>query len=215
MHLESAIACGVSHRAFVAAASENKIVFANGVHPNRVMLGFGVDAMGGEGTPTIDGGEAFAALRVAAGIKPYCLLNATGKSSPKLWASALYMGYLLNCNTDAGAPLMRKYLPTIIRMNEAGWQPITRARSSNENIGIERWGDASGKPIYFSVMNLSKNQVNPEISIDIHALGCKTPLHATDDISGEAVPSRENDGMLTVSLLLSAESSRVLRLSRD
>lgn len=193
----------------------NKIVFANGVHPNRVMLGFDVDAMGGEGTPTIDGGEAFAALRVAAGIKPYCLLNATGKNAPKLWASALYMGYLLNCNTDAGAPLMRKYLPMMIRMNEAGWQPITLARSNDQNIGIERWGDGSEKSTYFSVMNLSKNQVNPEISIDIHALGCKTPLHVSDDITGEVLSSRENDGTLTISLLLGAESSRVLRLSRD
>jgi hypothetical protein len=209
-----------SHAEYLAELSSrlhrmNKIVFANGVHADRVMLGFYVDAMGGEGTPTIDTGEAFAALRVAAGIKPYCLLNATGKSSPKLWASALYMGYLLNCNTAAGAPLMRKYLPTIIRMNEAGWQPVTNARANDENIGVERWGGASEKAIYFSVMNLSKNQVNPEISIDIHALGCKTLPHVTDDISGEAIASRENDGTLTLSLPVAAESTRVLRLSSD
>ncbi len=190
----------------------NKIVFANGVHPNRVMLGFGVDAMGGEGTPTIDGGEAFAALRVAAGIKPYCLLNATGKSSPKLWASALYMGYLLNCNTDAGAPMMRKYLPTIIRMNQVSWQPVTHARSTDENVGIERWGGESEKPLYFSVMNLSKDAANPEVRVDARALKLDQTPTAVDAISGETITGRADNGVLKLQIPLEGEATRVLQI---
>jgi hypothetical protein len=192
---------------------QNKIVIANGIHPDRVMLGFALDVMGEEGTRTADAGEAFAALRVAAGPKPYCLLNATGKNSPKLWASSLYMGLLLNCNTDHGAPLMRKFLPTIIRMNDAGWQPIANARSDNENIGIERWGGGSEKAVYFSVMNLSRTPITSEISIDSKGIGLTKSPRVVDDVSGESIDVHEEDGMLKVQLPLEGESSRVLRVS--
>jgi hypothetical protein len=192
---------------------QNKIVLANGVHPDRVMLGFALDVMGEEGTRTVDAGEAFAALRVAAGPKPYCLLNATGKNSPKLWASCLYMGYLLNCNTEAGAPLMRKYLPTIIRMSEAGWQPVTHARWRDENIGIERWGGGSEKPLYFSLMNLADRSTTAEISIDTKALCLPRAAKVTDDVSGESITAPMDDGMLKLSLRVEAESSRVLRVA--
>ena len=62
-----------------------KILFANGVHPDRVMLGFDADAMGCEGTPVYTLGESFYAPHVAADTKPYCYLNASGKSTPRRW----------------------------------------------------------------------------------------------------------------------------------
>ncbi|HTL27561.1 MAG TPA: hypothetical protein VL282_00005, partial [Tepidisphaeraceae bacterium] len=189
---------------------------ANGVHPDRVMLGFACDVLGEEGTKTIDAGEDFAALRVAAGPKPFCQLNANGRSSPKMWASALYMGMLLNCNTESGAPLMRKYLPTIIRMNEAGWQPITHARSSDPNIGIERWGTGeSEKSLLFSVMNLAKAQATADISIDAKALSLKTPVHIKDDISGESLTAHEDNGKVKITLPLAGESTAAIRVSMD
>ena len=64
------------------------------------MLGFACDVMGGEGAPSYSAGEGFYALRVAAGLKPYCLLNAAHRVSPRLWNSCLYMGYLMGCNAE-------------------------------------------------------------------------------------------------------------------
>jgi hypothetical protein len=191
---------------------QNKIVFANGVHPDRVMLGFALDVMGEEGTRTVDAGEAFAALRVAAGPKPYCLLNATGKNSPKLWAGPLYLGYLLNCNTDAGAPLMRKYLPAIIRMNEAGWQPVTHARSNDPNIGIERWGGGSETSTYFSLMNLGKEKTTTEITIDLNSLGIAAEKRVTNDITGQPIIARQDGGTLKLQVQLAPESACALRI---
>jgi hypothetical protein len=123
------------------------------------------------------------------------------------------MGLLLNCNTDKGVPLMRKYLPTIIRMNEAGWQPVTLARANDDNIGIERWGGSSEKAAYFSVMNLSRTPITSEISIDIKGIGLTRSPRVVDDVSGESIDAHEDDGMLKLQLSLEAESSRVLRVS--
>src|SRR6266542_837459 len=55
--------------------ARNKIVFANGVHANRVMLGFAVDVLGMEGLPSYKNRATFYATRVAADTKPYCALN--------------------------------------------------------------------------------------------------------------------------------------------
>ena len=42
---------------------------------------------------------------------------------------------------DRDRPLFRKYLPLCKRIAEAGWEPITRARSSDDHVHVERFGD--------------------------------------------------------------------------
>ena len=43
------------------------------------------------------------------------------------------MGYLLNCNTEQGAPLMRKYIPTIIKINDAQYIELFPGLKSDED----------------------------------------------------------------------------------
>jgi hypothetical protein len=184
-----------------------KIFIANGVHSDRVMLGFDCDVMGGEGGSNYEAGEAFYALRFAAGPKPYCLLNAAHHVSPKLWNSCLYMGYLMGCNTAAGEKDELKYLPMIIELNKAGWQPVTYARASEKEIGIERWGE--GKTVYFSIMNRSTRSRVADIAVDLKSLGLEKRRIA-DAFSHSDVEIK--DGKIKIQL--DAEASAVIKIEK-
>jgi hypothetical protein len=191
--------------------AQGKFFFANGIHPDRVMLGFACDAMGEEGAPAYTSGESFYALRVAAGIKPYCLLNAAHKTTARLWNSCLYMGYLMGCNTEKGWQDEEKYLPVIIKLNEAGWQPVTCARANSAAVGIERWGgqDASG-PLFFSVMNRSEKAVEAELNVDLRALHRATRQKVTMLPGNVSVDAERRSEELLLRLKLAPEQAAAL-----
>ena len=90
---------------------QNRIVIANGVHPDRVMLGFAVDVMGEEGTRTLDAGEAFAAVRV-----PRAEAILPAERNRKEFAEAVGLvslhGAAAELQYGVWRSLMRKYLPT-------------------------------------------------------------------------------------------------------
>lgn len=193
--------------------AQGKVFIANGVHPDRVMLGFACDVMGEEGTPNYTAGEGFYALRVAAGLKPYCLLNAAHKVSPRLWNSCLYLGYLMGCNAEKGLTDEAQYLPVIIKLNEAGWQPVTYARAAGPAVGLERWGGQEPKaPLFFTVMNRSTEPAEAEVTVDLAA------LHRRGDARVTALPSEipltvERKGQhLVLRLKLAAEQATALQI---
>jgi hypothetical protein len=191
--------------------AQGKFFFANGIHLDRVMLGFACDVMGEEGTPVYTAGEGFYALRVAAGIKPYCLLNASHKTTSRLWNSCLYLGYLMGCNTEKGWRDEQTYLPVIIKMNEAGWQPVTCARGNPAAVGIERWGgQEANDPLFFSVMNRSEKAVEAELNLDLRALRRATSQKVTMLPGNVSVDAERTDDGLLVRLKLPPEQAAAL-----
>ncbi len=50
-------------------------------------------------------------------------------------------------------PLFRRYVPLCKRVAEAGWEPITQARSSDEHVYVERFGAADRGSRYLTVFN--------------------------------------------------------------
>jgi hypothetical protein len=187
--------------------AQGKIFTANGVHPDRAMLGFGCDVMGSEGAPVYDAGENFYVSRVAAGIKPYCYLNATHKVSPRLWNSVLYMGYLMGANSKQGLADEKKYLPMIIKLNEAGWQPVTYARAEPKVVGVERWGQLN-----FTAMNRSKENVDAEFAVDLKSLELKGAVTVKELVSGKKLASEIKEDRLVISVPLKAEETIAIEL---
>ncbi len=179
--------------------AQNRILFANGTHANRVMLGFYVDVLGEEGLPDFTK-PGFYAKRVAAFDKPFCALNGRDNTNPRVWNSCLYLGLFIGARNKQGEQLERKYLPIIIRMNEAGWRPVPHARSDSNDVVLERWGDGNGKPLFLSVLNRSKGKVATKLSIDRKQVGLKKPvLH--DLLSGKAIPANpDQNGSFPVRL---------------
>jgi len=54
---------------------------------------------------------------------------------------------------EAARPLYRRFIPVITQVSEAGWQPLTYARSPSSGVMVERFGDLrQGGRVYFTVM---------------------------------------------------------------
>ncbi len=51
--------------------------------------------------------------------------------------------------------LFKKYLPVIRKVAEAGWEPITLARSSNPKVWVERFGGERKAPAFLTIFNTS------------------------------------------------------------
>lgn len=66
--------------------------------------------------------------------------------------------------------LFRKYMPTIIAMAQAGWEPITHATCATPGVTVERFGP-SGQALFLSVRNDMDEPVEARVDADLKALG--------------------------------------------
>ncbi|MDB6025185.1 MAG: hypothetical protein JWM68_1408 [Verrucomicrobiales bacterium] len=189
---------------------QNKIVFANGVHPNRVMLGFYVDVLGEEGLPDFTK-SGFYSKRVAAYNKPFCALNGRDSTKPRVWNSCLFLGIFAGARSKEGQKLERKFLPIIIRLNEAGWQPITLARSDSSALGIERWGDGHGKPVLFSFLNRSQQKLVTTVRVNADKLFMSDSVFR-NLLSGKKIPSQGQGDAMTITIELEPETSTAIEM---
>jgi hypothetical protein len=92
--------------------------------------------------------------------------------------------------------LFQRYVPLCKRVAEAGWEPITQARTDNDHVYIERFGGQ-----YWTVFNDSLRRQTVTIALD-----GKTPASGRELVSGRPVEWR--DGKTT--LLLDAEDVAVM-----
>ena len=83
---------------------------------------------------------------------------------------------------DRDRPLFKKYVPLCKLVAEAGWEPITRARSSDERVHVERFGPIDKGPLYFTVFNDGATPRTATITLDDPAPGL-----ARDLVSGRPV----------------------------
>lgn len=80
-------------------------------------------------------------------------------------------------------PLFKKYLPVIKTVAQAGWQPVTHARSSNPAILVERFGPDSTGTHYFTIFNDSEQGQQGAISIENTALNVRSNPQGIDLLS--------------------------------
>jgi hypothetical protein len=124
--------------------------------------------------------------------KPYCFLMNTDfeKFSPELvekymkrsLAYGMFPGFF-SANASEGhyftrpelynrdRPLFKKYVPLCKRVAEAGWEPVTLARSSDERVYVERFGGEKrnqppSPPYYLTVFNDSPERRNVTITFE-------------------------------------------------
>jgi cephalosporin-C deacetylase-like acetyl esterase len=94
--------------------------------------------------------------------------------------------------------LFKKYVRLCKLVAEAGWEPVARARSSNKDVHIERFGDQ-----YLTIFNDSGQQQEVTITTEIDLKGPTPEL-----VTGRSLDWREKKAMIT----LAAEDVAVLRL---
>jgi hypothetical protein len=99
---------------------------------------------------------------------------------------------------DRDRPLFAKYVPLIKLVAEAGWEPITLARSSDEHVYVERFGER-----HFTVLNDSQEVRRVTVTFDGPA-----PSDARELLSARELTWDGN----RVSLTLGPEGVGVLEL---
>jgi hypothetical protein len=87
--------------------------------------------------------------------------------------------------------LFKKYIPVIQRLAAAGWQPVTHARSDNDNILVERFGpDATGS-VYFTLLNDTDQPQTGTLRADAPALNLPPSPEARDLLTGESQAAKD------------------------
>jgi len=86
-------------------------------------------------------------------------------------------------------PLFKKYVPLCKLVAEAGWEPITRARSSDPKVYVERFGER-----YLTVFNDSPDPRTATIALE----GGRPPAGVRELLSGKAVECREGKAAITL-----------------
>lgn len=102
-------------------------------------------------------------------------------------------------------PLFKKYVPICKVVAEAGWEPITRATSSDERVHVERFGRVEKGPLYLTVFNDSNAPRTAAISLE-----CPAPESSKDLVSGRTVRREDR----SIRLTLPGEDVAVIELRR-
>jgi hypothetical protein len=151
--------------------------------------------------------------------KPYCFLmnsefekfpyELTEKYMKRSLAYGMFPGFFSH-NASEGhyfsrpelyerdRPLFKKYIPLCKLVAQAGWEPITLARSSDERVYLERFGDK-----YLTVLNDSPEERTVTIAFE-----GPSPSAGHELISGKTVTWTDGKAALT----LSGEDVAVLEL---
>ena len=104
---------------------------------------------------------------------------------------------------DRDRPLFSKYVPLCKLVAEAGWEPITLARSGDEHVHIERFGDRGTR--YLTVFNDSPEHRSTTITLSL-----KTAETSRELVRGQNVTWA--NGKTTIGL--DGEDVAVLEASR-
>jgi len=99
---------------------------------------------------------------------------------------------------DHDRELFKKYVPLCRLVAEAGWEPVTGARSENEGVHVERYGER-----YLTVFNDTDRPQNADITIDAGTTG-----PASDLVTGHTVNFQNGKATIT----LGPEDVAVVRL---
>ncbi|MGA2750230.1 MAG: hypothetical protein ABSG59_15760 [Verrucomicrobiota bacterium] len=203
----------------------NKLMMANATPSSLCWLAPNLDVMGtetdwnpgGQWRPMSD--EELLYCRAICRGKPYCFLMNTDftklsherveKYMERCLAYGMFPGFF---SADAATghyfeqpelferdrPLFKKYVPLCKLVAEAGWEPVTRARTSEETIHLERFGEN-----YLTVFNDSAEPHEATITVD------DTPSEASRDlVSGMAVKWQNK----SAAIMLEGESVAVIQL---
>ncbi len=196
---------------------QGKLLFANAVLWNFAFPAHLLDVLGTEvnwlpgGEFRPDGDAIMNYRRALCYRKPYCLLMNTNyekfnrqlveKYFKRCLFYAIFPGFF---DEEAASKdpywtspkrwyerdrdLFKKYLPLIISIAQAGWEPITYAVADKEKIYLERYGRAEEKNLHFTIFNDSGEKEGFRLTIDLIALGIKGKVQVRELLTQKEIP---------------------------
>lgn len=212
-----------------------KLMFANGVPYRFAFLAPWLDVLGTE-TDWLRGGKYRPALEVTmnfwrtlSGAKPYLLLMNTDYNAltpdlvERYFQRALFYGMFPGMFSHNASEnpywqnpawynrdrhLFKQYQPLIKRIAEAGWQPVTGARSDHAAVFVERFGPDAGGSVYLTLLNDTDSEQTGTVTLDPSVLNpAKYPV--AQELIAES-PVRLADGRFSIAL--PPQTARLIRL---
>jgi len=160
--------------------ARGKIQFVNGgagMGPAQTWHMLPFDCIGVEWPPVVGGERKLRFLRTLAARKPVCflILQTAGDTASTYDTYAGKLGVYgifppprirnFGGTSAVGDELAARYARVLQKLYSAGWQPVTHARSSNDDLLVERYGPVDGR-VYFAVFNPTLSDVGADLTID-------------------------------------------------
>jgi len=127
----------------------------------------------------------------------------------------IYPGFGDGSNYESYRSLYQQYMPVLNTLDDAAWQPITAARSSNADIYVERFGPDDNDVIYLVARAVSK-RASTDITVYSDDLGwpANPDVTVTELLYGGSVStSYDGDGNLVISTgTITRKDNRVYKL---
>ncbi len=213
-----------------------KLLFANSVPHRFSFLCAWLDVMGtetnwvrdGQWRPSTDADLSF--KRTMCYQKPYLLLMNT-RFDPftpdlveKYFQRSLFYGifpsmFSHNASEDQywrnptwynrDRHLFKRYIPIVKRVAEAGWEPLTHARSSNAKVYVERFGPDRAGNVYLTVLNDSAETEKATITVQLEPLGLKEVGDVRELVADEDPAFEQSAGTITFDVELAPDQVRV------
>lgn len=218
-----------------------KLLFANAVLWNFAFPAHLLDVLGTEvnwlpgGEYRPDGDAIMNYRRALCYRKPYCLLMNTNyekfnrqfveKYFKRCLFYAIFPGFFDEEAAskdpywtspkrwyDRDRDLFKKYLPLIISLAQAGWEPLTYASSDKKNIYVERYGRVSDGNLHFTIFNDSEKRENFILTIELTPLGLKGDIRAKELLGGKDIPVTYEKGKALLKIELEPEDVWLLQI---
>lgn len=199
-----------------------KLLFANGVHPDRRFHFFALDILG------VEGHGALEQKRVMAYQKPFLLLIYNIHDKPAemeryYHLCTLYGIYPSFANMRvyetpemyaSVAAINERFVPALQTITAAGWRPIPHARCTQADVWLERWGPDDRGRVYLTVYNAAQKAQPARLTIDTEPLRLTDRVKAVEDLlSGDHWNTSTDNNTAVLDVPMPPEQCRVLQLS--
>lgn len=117
---------------------------------------------------------------------------------------------------ESQRPLYKKYMPPLKAAAEAGWEPVTHARTGRRDVMIERFGGNEKSPatVYLALYNNSDAATKTVIRVDTAKLGWNTVAQVRELIQARPVRLTRGKPAARISLRITPREALILRLKR-
>lgn len=118
-------------------------------------------------------------------------------------------------------PLFGKYIPIIQALCAAGWEPVTYARTSTDDVFVERFGSWENNDLLFTLRNNGEKEQACTVNIQAAKLGAGPSqlerLAARELVSNVApkLAADEKAGVIALTMTMCPKDTAVVRLDRN
>jgi hypothetical protein len=111
--------------------------------------------------------------------------------------------------------LFSAYIPKIMALNQAGWEPVTHATTDNPQVYIERYGN--GRDFYLTLRNVATGPLTTTVTVDLASLGLPaTGTYAASEwLTASALPTNLANGRLILTVPLPSGATRIVHVQGD